>query len=456
MADRDGQEHWMDAVEGSASRVRKARLWFCSMADNARRREAIFFVLTSYLIVLSCALVSHLHLLLFLCPPRNTPRHPPSGFFAHIALLAQLALNPPEVDAGVLLALQDGEETLRKGSKSFAVAKYGWGREMRSALVAVYGWCRVTVSGDARDSMFVADKTLKDNLIDEATSDAERAEMLQAMEGFLDHAYSPAKGRFDYATLPSAARPAFYLFLELGLPSMIPRTPFDDLVAGYRMDLAFPDPPPHVVDPTQIDSLGPIKSTADLIEYSDKVAGSVAEMICRLCWAALGDGGLSPEELTKVVQKARTMGQALQLVNISRDIRTDAALNRVYIPLNAFRRPQDAPADDPFAKMTAPASDLEALLRTGGKSPSGAELSRYTQLLLRLADDLRSSSKDAIAKLPRTARAGTRAMVASYFEIAVAVRRDAQVTHDASEPVTRVKVSKRKRLWAVCRAMWFT
>lgn len=281
--------------------------------------------------------------------------------------------------------------------------------------------------------------------------------MLHAMESFLDHAYSPSKAPFTYSTLPPSARPAFYLFLELGLPSMIPRAPFDDLVAGYRMDLAFPDPPPHVADPTQIDSLGPIKSTADLIEYSDKVAGSVAEMICRLCWAALGDGGLSAGELTEVVIKARTMGQALQLVNISRDIRTDAALNRVYIPLNAFRKANEASKDDPFATMDAPASDLESLLRSSGRSPSSTELSRYTQLLLRLADDLRSSSQGAIAKLPRTARAGTRAMVASYFEIAVAVRRDAKVNHDtSSEPVSRVKVSKRKRLWAVCRAVWFT
>lgn len=148
----------MDALEGFAGGVRFGRDWLSLVfiADHpiSGCREAIFFVLTSYLIVLSCALVSHLHLLLFLCPPPGTPRHPPRGFFAHISLLAQLALNPPEVDAGVLLALQDGEETLRKGSKSFAVAKYGWGREMRSALVAVYGWCRVTVSLPGRFTVF--------------------------------------------------------------------------------------------------------------------------------------------------------------------------------------------------------------------------------------------------------------------------------------------------------------
>jgi 15-cis-phytoene synthase/lycopene beta-cyclase len=64
----------------------------------------------------------------------------------HIALLALVAMNPPELDVLALQGLKDAEETLRKGSKSFEIAKLAFGREMRIGLVAVYAWCRVTVS----------------------------------------------------------------------------------------------------------------------------------------------------------------------------------------------------------------------------------------------------------------------------------------------------------------------
>ncbi len=109
-------------------------------------REAIFFVLTSHLIILSSSLISHLHILLVLAPPALTSPCPPSNPIRHIALLTRLVLHPPLVDAEMVLALKSGEETLRKGSKSFDVAKLLWGREMRVGLIAVYGWCRVTVS----------------------------------------------------------------------------------------------------------------------------------------------------------------------------------------------------------------------------------------------------------------------------------------------------------------------
>jgi 15-cis-phytoene synthase/lycopene beta-cyclase len=111
------------------------------------RREAIFFVLTTHLILLSSSLISHLHTLLLLAPPPYYPsRCPPRNPIRHIILLSNLVLDPPTIDVGVLQALCASEETLRKGSKSFTLAKLGWEREIRCGLVAVYGWCRITVS----------------------------------------------------------------------------------------------------------------------------------------------------------------------------------------------------------------------------------------------------------------------------------------------------------------------
>jgi len=87
--------------------------------------------------------MSHLHTLLLLSP--SLPPCPPANPFAHIALLARVAFDPPRIDEDALRGLVDAEETLRKGSKSFEVAKLAFGREMRIGLVAVYAWCRVTV-----------------------------------------------------------------------------------------------------------------------------------------------------------------------------------------------------------------------------------------------------------------------------------------------------------------------
>lgn len=63
-----------------------------------------------------------------------------------MTLLAKVAFNPPRIDSTTLEGLLRAEETLRKGSKSFEVAKLAFGREMRIALVGIYAWCRVTVS----------------------------------------------------------------------------------------------------------------------------------------------------------------------------------------------------------------------------------------------------------------------------------------------------------------------
>ena len=116
----------------------------CSGSIWLTRRELIFFFLTSYLVVLAAGLITHLHALLILSS--DLPPCPPLNPVSHIILLASVALDPPPIDAYLILALQDAEETLRKGSKSFDTAKLAFGREMRVGLVAIYAWCRVTVS----------------------------------------------------------------------------------------------------------------------------------------------------------------------------------------------------------------------------------------------------------------------------------------------------------------------
>lgn len=97
----------------------------------------------SYLCILSTSIATHIHTLLLLSPA--LPPCPPLNPFSHVLLLAQVALDPPLVDLRTLEGLVEAEATLKKGSKSFSVAKLAFGREMRIGLIAIYAWCRVTV-----------------------------------------------------------------------------------------------------------------------------------------------------------------------------------------------------------------------------------------------------------------------------------------------------------------------
>jgi farnesyl-diphosphate farnesyltransferase len=73
---------------------------------------------------------------------------------------------------------------------------------------------------------------------------------------------------------------------------------------------------------------GPLDEV-ELERYTYLVAGSVGEFWTDLCAARLGDFATAPHDLMR--ERARRYGQALQLVNILRDRRMDAALGRVYI-----------------------------------------------------------------------------------------------------------------------------
>lgn len=291
----------------------------------------------------------------------------------------------------------------------------------------------------------------------------------------------------------------------------------------------------------------PILTESDLLDYADKVAGSVAEMICWVCWGVLegpgdgktsregvhdhGDGDVvvdgegSEEELRSaqgtgtgtgnvngngqtyssasqvtptptpiifpeptiseekghILSSARRMGQSLQLVNIARDIRQDAEeMGRCYIPLSVFEGfslmssldvsggswdsahgimvQKDGTKKNMSKKyggnqdsqsifnFTAPFSDLESLLCSAPSSSSayGSICSRssspldttpYSSALVTYANSLRASSGPAIGKLPYASRAGMRAMVASYFEIASAMEAAARMQDEREEGV---------------------
>jgi len=271
-----------------------------------------------------------------------------------------------------------------------------------------YSWCRVV-----------------DDLIDEALSPGQAVASVAFIAQYLDFTYADPKdppprtlSPADWDQLdrllkpvPVASRPPFRLLTELP----IPRGPLDELVAGFRTDLAFT----HA-------SAGPasvIVTEADLDKYASNVASSVADLCVRLAWSRSAEPPPPPVEAAATVAAARCMGQALQLVNIARDVAADAHLGRVYLP-GVLR---DAlTADDGLAGVTD--------TRKG---------------LLRRARALAAESYGAIERLPREVRGGMRAACCVYLEIGEAVEaalREGRLGERARVPAGR-------RLWTAWRAL---
>ena len=75
---------------------------------------------------------------------------------------------------------------------------------------------------------------------------------------------------------------------------------------------------------------------AEIDRYTYLVAGSVGEFWTRLCFRSLPR--FCREDSAVMLSRARHYGQALQIVNILRDRRMDAALGRVYIAEHGVAR----------------------------------------------------------------------------------------------------------------------
>lgn len=70
----------------------------------------------------------------------------------------------------------------------------------------------------------------------------------------------------------------------------------------------------------------------DLLRYAYWVAGSVGEFWTKIGFTTLGGKFARPEEATAMLMSGRKLGQALQLINILRDLHEDLPLGRCYLP----------------------------------------------------------------------------------------------------------------------------
>ncbi len=175
--------------------------------------------------------------------------------------------------------LAEAHATLAQDGRSFALAGRLLPQSMRDDAAIVYAFCR-----------------LVDDAADEAPNRAEALIALDALQAELE-------GRVPRRPLVAAVCAVF-------ARREVPEEAATELLRGVRGDLG--------------DRAGAltVADDAELLRYAYRVAGTVGLMMCgvlgvrdREAWAGAID-----------------LGVAMQLTNIARDVRADAALGRVYLP----------------------------------------------------------------------------------------------------------------------------
>ena len=194
-------------------------------------------------------------------------------------------LKPVEKDYDKVVA--ECRTMIAVGSKSFATAAKLFGKSDRDGAFLLYGWCRFC-----------------DDTIDNASSESELrlTEKLDWLIEQTEQAYG--------ATPPEhpVFRALHYIVRQYAIPRHYPL----ELLEGMAMDVRRQT----------------YATFEDLLLYCYRVAGTVGLMMSHVMQ-------VSDE---RALKHASDLGIAMQLTNISRDILDDAAMGRVYLPLDWIRQ----------------------------------------------------------------------------------------------------------------------
>lgn len=167
-------------------------------------------------------------------------------------------------------------EVFRKGSKTFSLAASFFSPPLRMGAAQVYYWCRHC-----------------DDVIDEKKGDYK--DLVTDTEAVWD----PSQNDLT---------PPFTALRNAATKFHIPKVYATDLLEGMRMDEEGEE----------------YKTLKDLEKYCYHVASTVGLMMCHVM-------GLYEE---KALKEAASLGVAMQLTNIARDVKDDYNIGRIYLPKN--------------------------------------------------------------------------------------------------------------------------
>lgn len=259
-----------------------------------------------------------------------------------------------------------------------------------------------------------------DDLVDDASTENEARAWIGKLTRYLDLAYASKEARivskqpgvhsFISENFPEGAQSALRL-----LPThVLPYGPLYELLEGFKTDLEF-----HSDKFSKTLQVFPIANEHDLETYSARVAGTVAELCLELVFHH-NFSATTVNQREHLVRAGWHMGIALQYVNIARDIATDAAIGRVYIPTSWLQEVGLTPQDV-----------LE--------KPDGPVLEKLRGKLLDKAFRVYKEAQPALAQLPYDARAPMRVAVESYMEIGRVLREKGYKVKEGKATVPKLR-----------------
>ncbi|KAI1654660.1 Squalene/phytoene synthase-domain-containing protein [Daldinia decipiens] len=367
--------------------------------------EAVFFLFTNALIVFGLIAFDRGLAVLYAFPEifPVVPYMPPPSLLAKAVLL-----DPVKYDMARIKGIREAVQTLRRKSRSFYLASSVFPGRLRIDLVLLYSFCRVA-----------------DDLMDEAHGESEATLWIKKLTGYLDHVYGsdsqlPSSidviNDFVGENFPGPARSALIL-----LPTkLLPSKPFYELLEGFKMDLCFSG-----TNTRHRTRQFPIQDEGDLELYAHRVASTVGELCLRLVFHH-STTKLPSDKESILVFAARTMGHALQYVNIARDISVDGEIGRVYLPSDWLKQEDLTPHDVI-------------------KDPTQPKVEMFRHKLLDWAFKEYGRSRDIMNMLPYDVRGPLIVAVESYMEIGRVLRERTGVPSETHKG--RATVPRSRRIW---------
>ncbi|KAJ5936850.1 Bifunctional lycopene cyclase/phytoene synthase [Penicillium verhagenii] len=283
---------------------------------------------------------------------------------------------------------------------------------LRADLIMLYSFCRVI-----------------DDLVDEAPDRETAQTNIKEASQLLNWCFSakrpsePLYGYVDVEGSPEQTHDPSPLLSSIALlpTSRLTLKPLLELLSGFELDLGFS------AEKQQF----PIATEADLEVYAYRVAGTVASSLLELVFQnyEIGEIKHDPVQQARILKSGQHMGQALQYVNIARDIKRDAAINRVYIPSSWLAEEGMTPKD-----VLA--------------NPDDDRLAIFEDRMLRKADEAHARSVRAINELPKEVRRPIKTTVESYMIIGAMVRKRRQAG-------VREEGKLKVPLWRRLRLAWW-
>ena len=287
---------------------------------------------------------------------------------------------------------------VRAHARTFALASHFLPPHKRRSAFALYAFCRVA-----------------DDLVDEAAP-GEKTRAAQALADYRRRLDAALDGRPDDAIFREVAR----VVRAHGVPPAV----LHGLLDGVARDL----------DPVWYESW------AELGEYCAGVASTVGEM-CTFVFGVAGEnaGGARDDVRDRALCHARTLGVAMQLTNILRDVGEDGRRGRCYLPADELAAVGLCP-DTVLAAARGDAAPLAA-------DPRWRELMRFQ---LARARALYAAAEPGIGLLAEDARRCAAACATGYAAILDVIEARHYDTLGARARVPAV--ARAGILWRVWRA----